>query len=105
MALAQFIKVMAHGDSIREYLWRVGFASLIFLGSLVVTAGFVGAGLGSELLAGVAVGEGSLPYKIFQLLLIISFIGVASVVPVCGAFVAAWEALASTWDFIRMSRI
>ena len=71
----------------KDYLFRVGFAVLTFIGSLLLVSAFFGAGVLLEILVGLTVEDGTLPHRIFRFVLIVTLIGTALVITSCGAIV------------------
>ena len=79
---------------------RVARAVLTFIGSLVVSAVFILAGIGLKTLVGLSVDEGSLPHQVFVFVLDVTLLGAAAVVSICGAIVAIAESVKSTLEFL-----
>ena len=87
-----------------NYLHRVGLASLILVGSLVVASVFLGAGWVLTFLVGLTVATESVGYQLFRFFALFTMIVVATVVTSCSAIVTCSEAVVSTSDFIRSLR-
>ena len=87
-----------------DFFLRLLFASLTFLGSLVLAALFVGASALLALLVETVSPKGTIPYEIFKWVSSFSLLGVALFITGCGAFVVCTEAFASARDFARSIR-
>jgi hypothetical protein len=89
-------------SEIRELVARVGYAVLLFLGSLVVVAVFIGSNVLLEWLIGFAVNKETRTYAVVKTVLDILLIGFALVGTTIGGAIIVlkeiWSSVKSFWN-------
>ncbi len=91
-------------QDLKEVAFRVGFAVLLFLGSMVVNAAFIGSSLLLDWLLGFAVDKETRVYEIVKTVLDILLLGVGLVVTIGGAVVVVRETWTSIVSFVSRTR-
>lgn len=88
-------------EELRAILERVALVVIRFIATLTVSAVLYVADIALKALLVLAVDETTEFYQIAVYVMDVGLIGSAVVVSVCGAVMAAWEALTSALNFIR----
>lgn len=95
---------MGLGYDFREVASRVGYAVLLFVGSLIVFAVFIGSNVLLDWFLGFAVDKGTAPYQWTKSVLDAALVGCGLLVTLGGVVIVAMETWASVWSFVSRTR-
>lgn len=95
---------MGLGNDFREVASRVGYAVLLFLGSLIVSAVFIGSNVLLDWLLGFAVDKETAPYQWAESVLDAVLAGCSLLVTLGGAVMVVMETWASARSFVSRTR-